>query len=51
MAGLLWNAGLTQQEVRDIERLQKVVLDIIGGKQDTTYIRKPVRSLARILVL
>jgi hypothetical protein len=37
MACPVWNAGVTQQEVRAIERLQKVALAIILGDSYTNY--------------
>ena len=37
MACPVWNAGLSQQEVRALERLQKVALAIIRGDKYTSY--------------
>ena len=37
MACPVWNAGLTQQEERDLERIQRTALAIIRGEKHTTY--------------
>ena len=37
MACPVWNAGITQQEVRELERIQKVALAVIRGDKHTTY--------------
>ena len=37
MACPVWNAGITQQESREIERIQKVALAVIRGDKHTTY--------------
>ena len=37
MACAVWNAGLTQQEIRGLERIQKTALAVIRGENHTTY--------------
>ena len=37
MACPVWNAGVTQQEVRSLERVQKTALAIIRGASHTNY--------------
>ena len=37
MACAVWNAGLTQQEVRGLERVQKTALAVIRGENHTSY--------------
>ena len=37
MASPVWTAGLTWQEVRSLERVQKIAVDVIRGRQHTTY--------------
>ena len=37
MACPVWNAGLTQQETRGLERIQKTALAVIRGENHTTY--------------
>ena len=37
MACPVWNAGLTQQEERGSERIQRTALAIIRGEKHTTY--------------
>ena len=37
MASPVWTAGLTQQEIRSLERVQKTAVAVIRGGQHTTY--------------
>ena len=37
MACPVWNAGLTQKEIRDLERIQKISLSIILGQGHVSY--------------
>jgi hypothetical protein len=37
MACRVWNSGLTQQEERGLERIQRTALAIIRGEKHTTY--------------
>ena len=37
MAFPVWNAGITQQESRSLERIQKTALAVIRGESHTGY--------------